>query len=657
MSNIPTTYENFIALSRYARWLEKEGRRETWGETVDRYVNFMVGHIQGTYATIIDPALVAEIRQAIFDRQVMPSMRALMTAGPALARDHIAAYNCSFIAVDSPRSFDEAMYILMCGTGVGYSVEAKYVDQLPIINEHFEDSTTVVVVEDSKAGWSRAFRELLALLWQGQIPQWDTHKVRPAGAPLKTFGGRASGPEPLEDLFRFAVNLFRNAAGRKLTPLEAHDLLCKVGEVVVVGGVRRSAMISLSDLGDFDMAKAKSGNWWETEGQRSLANNSAVYNVKPSLGQFLNEWGAIYESQSGERGIFNLAGNRKKAASIGRDAGKIAGTNPCGEIILRSNQFCNLTEVVIREDDTLVSLMEKVRLASILGTWQSTLTNFRYIRKIWKDNSEEERLLGVSLTGIFGNKLTNGGLGMEELTKALSSLRATARLVNTTWADELGIQRSAAITTVKPSGTVSQLTGVSSGIHPWHSDHYIRTVRADNKDPMTIFLKDSGIYNEADVMRPDSTTVFYFPKKAPEGAVTRNQLSAVQHLEIWKAYKENWTDHNPSVTVNVREEEWLEVASWVYKNWESVGGIAFLPFSDHIYQQAPYIDIDEAGYNEWLTKTPASVNWDVFPLYEIEDTTSGSQDLACVAGECEVVDLVKPDSVISSDMTIVEVDG
>jgi ribonucleoside-triphosphate reductase (thioredoxin) len=650
MSSIPTTYENFIALSRYARWQEEQGRRETWGETVDRFMNFMVPHIQGTYGKIIDPDLVEEIRDAIFNREVMPSMRALMTAGPALARDHIAAYNCSFIAVDSPRAFDEAMYILMCGTGVGFSVESRYVDQLPIVNEHFENSTTTIVVEDSKAGWARSFRELLALLWQGQIPEWDMSKVRPAGAPLKTFGGRASGPEPLHQLFDFSINLFVKAAGRRLTPLEAHDLLCKVGEVVVVGGVRRSAMISLSDLGDYDMAKAKSGNWWEAEGQRSLANNSAVYNQKPSFGQFLSEWGALYESQSGERGIFNLGGNKKKAASIGRDASKIAGTNPCGEILLRANQFCNLTEVVIRENDSFETLDRKVELAAILGTWQSTLTNFKYIRKIWKDNSEEERLLGVSLTGIFGNVLTNGNTGMDTLSSTLRRLRDRARNTNYDWADDLGIQRSAAVTTVKPSGTVSQLTGVSSGIHPWHSDYYIRTVRADNKDPMTIFLKDSGIYNEADVMRPDSTTVFYFPKKAPAGAVVRNDLTAVDHLEIWKAYKENWTDHNPSVTINVREDEWLEVAGWVWKNWDYVGGISFLPYSDHVYQQAPYIDITEAEYKDWVAKTPTSVNWDVFPLYEIEDTTSGSQDLACVAGECEVVDIVSSEnSVVSSE--------
>lgn len=640
------TYANFIALSRYARWVEAEGRRETWAETVDRYVDFMSDHITKTYSAP-QPELIESIRTAIFNREVMPSMRALMTAGPALARDHIAAYNCSFIAVDSPRAFDEAMYILMCGTGVGFSVEAQYVNLLPIVNEHFEQSTSVIVVEDSKAGWSRALRELLALLFQGQIPVWDVSKVRPAGEKLKIFGGRASGPAPLEDLFRFCIEKFKGAAGRKLTPLEAHDLMCKIGEVVVVGGVRRSALISLGDLSDYDMSKAKSGTWWQTEGQRSLANNSAVYNTKPGIGQFLTEWAAIYESQSGERGIFNLEGNRRQAKKSGRDHLKIAGTNPCGEIILRANQFCNLTEVVIRENDTPETLAYKVELATILGTWQSSLTNFRYIRKIWKDNSEEERLLGVSLTGIFGNTLMNGSEGIDKLEMVLSELREISHLVNAKEADRLGIQRSAAITTVKPSGTVSQLTGVSSGIHPWHNDFYIRTVRADNKDPMTIFLKDAGVPNEPDVMRPDSTTVFSFPKKAPEGALLRKNVSAIHHLNIWKTYKEFWTDHNPSVTINVRDNEWLEVAAWVHENWESVGGISFLPYSEHIYQQAPYQDITEDEYNQWVAKMPAKIDWNAFPLYEIEDSTTGSQDLACVSGECEVVDLVA--NVVSSE--------
>lgn len=641
MKTISDPYSNFIALSRYARWLEAEGRRETWGETVDRYIDFMQTHLKDNFDYSVDPELLEEVRTAILDRQVMPSMRALMTAGPALARDNIAGFNCAFLGVDSPRAFDEAMYILMCGTGVGFSVESKHVSKLPVVNEWFADSTSIITVEDSKAGWARAFRELLALLWQGQVPVWDVSKVRPAGARLKTFGGRASGPEPLEDLFRFAIRIFKGAAGRKLTSLECHDIMCKIGQVVVVGGVRRSAMISLSDLSDYEMSKAKSGAaWHETDKQRYLSNNSAVYNSKPPIGQFLEEWGKIIESNSGERGLFNLEGNKKKAQEIGRDHTKLEGTNPCGEIILRSNQFCNLSEVVIGPEDTEATLIKKVKIAAILGTWQSTLTNFRYIRKIWRDNSEEERLLGVSLTGIFGNELTNGRKGQYELETTLDHLRVMAHVVNAEWADKLGIQRSAAVTTVKPSGTVAQLVGVSSGIHPWHAEQYVRTVRADNKDPMTLFLKDSGFYWEPDHANPESGSVFYFPKQAPAGAVTRNDLSAVDHLNIWRTYKVHWTDHNPSVTINVREEEWIEVAAWVYENWNDVGGISFLPYSDHVYEQAPYTDATPAEYAEWVEKTPSSIDWAAFPLYEIEDTTTGSQELACVAGECEVVDLV-----------------
>lgn len=927
---IDDPYSNFIALSRYARWLEKEQRRETWGESVDRYVDFMVNHVEKTHK--LDRALVEEIRAAIFSRNVMPSMRALMTAGPALARDHVAAYNCfvgdtkvvtkeygsvslsdisgekvtaltsagwqgaqakyfgeqptqrvtfkpffdrtnhrvivdatpdhrwilvdgtettnlsvgdkvatkvaepvhgveydngvrhgiifgdgsvnsrsingnithhvrlcgqhkdemlsyfesysyppsydgdavaywtakanckefpvgqsdeyiagfiygwlladgnqirsesvkldsqfpgayewlvdhavyaglvvtgihynnkptnfgerknplaritlspskvmivdsiseldsqdvyclvvpetgdfvlssgiltgncSFIPVDSPRSFDEAMYILMCGTGVGFSVESEYVDLLPVINEHFEHTNTTIVVEDSKGGWARALREVLALLWQGQIPQWDVSKVRPAGAPLKTFGGRASGPEPLEDLFRFAIKIFQSAAGRKLKPIEAHDIMCKIGEVVVVGGVRRSAMISLSDLEDFDMSHSKSGSWWNTQPQRSLANNSAVYTEKPSIGQFMQEWRSLYESKSGERGIFNRSMAQRGAPR--RDGSKIAGTNPCGEINLRAYEFCNLTEVVVRDTDTVDTLRRKVELATIMGTWQSTLTNFKYIRKIWRDNTEEERLLGVSLTGQFGNEILNGSRGLGELENALTSLKSTAISTNEEWAGLLGIQSSVAITTVKPSGTVSQLTGVSSGMHPWHSEYYVRTVRADNKDPLTVFLKDAGVYNEPDVMRPQNTTVFSFPKKAPKNAITRDDLTAIQHLEIWRAYKIHWTEHNPSITVNVREHEWLEVAAWVYENWEDVGGISFLPYDDHTYQQAPYQAVTAAEYEQWVEKTPKSIDWSALPFYETEDTTAGSQTLACSGDSCEIVDLVSGETMV-----------
>ena len=637
--SISDPYRNFIHVSRYSRWMEEKGRRETWVETVDRYMDFMKNHLVKNYNYDENDIKFAQVRDAILNHKVMPSMRAMMTAGPALERDNIAAYNCSFIAVDSLRAFDEAMYILMNGTGVGFSVEQKYVNNLPVIAEEFYPTNTTIMVEDSKLGWAKSFKELLGLLTMGQIPEWDMSKVRPAGARLKTFGGRASGPEPLNDLFKFTVETFKIAKGRRLKSIEAHDLMCKIGEVVVVGGVRRSALISLSNLDDFEMAKAKSGQWWEQEPQRALANNSAVYNAKPNVAQFLREWRNLYESKSGERGIYNMDSVRKHIDKFGRrDSSKVMGTNPCGEILLRPNQFCNLTEVVIEANDTEDTLAEKVRLASILGTWQSTLSNFKYIRKTWKDNTEEERLLGVSLTGIFGNPLT--GTLHKNLAPMLASLRETAVETNVDEADLLGIEHSAAVTTVKPSGTVSQLTGVSSGIHPWYSKHYIRTVRADNKDPLTQFLKDFGVPNEPDVMKPDATTVFSFPIAAPKNAVVTEDLSAIDHLEVWKTYRTFWTEHNPSVTINVKEDEWVDVASWVYKNFDHIGGVSFLPASEHSYKQAPYQPISEKEYKEALAAMPKRIPWESLPLYELEDTTTGSQELACTSGACEVVDLV-----------------
>jgi ribonucleoside-diphosphate reductase alpha chain len=579
-----------------------------------------------------------EIRNAVIDHKIMPSMRALMTAGPALDRDHIAAYNCSFIAVDSPRAFDEAMYILMNGTGVGFSVEQKYMSLLPVVAEELYKTDTVIVVDDSKLGWAKSYKELIALLYQGQIPKWDLTKVRPAGARLKTFGGRASGPDPLDSLFRFTIDIFRNAAGRRIKSIEAHDLMCKIGEVVVVGGVRRSALISLSNLDDFEMAKAKSGQWWEDNGQRALANNSAVYNIKPNTAQFLREWRNLYESKSGERGIYNIESVRKHVDKFGRrDSSKVMGTNPCGEILLRPNEFCNLTEVVIEADDKIEDLAEKVRLATILGTWQSTLTNFKYIRKTWKDNCEEERLLGVSLTGIYGNKITS--TNNKDLPGILDSLREESVLTNSQEADKLGINPSLSITCVKPSGTVSQLTGVSSGIHPWYSEYYLRSVRGDNKDPLTSFLKDAGIPNEPDVMKPEDTTVFYFPIKAPKNSVLTKDLSAIDHLEMWKTYRKHWTEHNPSVTINVREDEWLRVGSWVYDNFDSIGGVSFLPSSEHTYKQAPYQEITKEEYEKSLSEMPTTIDWSVLSLYETVDTTTGSQELSCVAGACEYVSI------------------
>jgi ribonucleoside-diphosphate reductase alpha chain len=634
-------YRNFIAVSRYSRWIESKGRRETWSETVDRYIDFMKDHLVKNYDYKENDIKFAQVKEAILHHKVMPSMRSLMTAGPALERDNIASYNCSFIAVDSLRSFDEAMYILMNGTGVGFSVEQKYVNNLPVISEELYPTGTTIVVEDSKLGWAKAYKELIGLLVTGQIPNWDMSKVRPAGARLKTFGGRASGPEPLADLFRFTVEQFKIAAGRRLKPIEAHDIMCKVGEVVVVGGVRRSALISLSNLDDFEMAKAKSGQWWETEGQRALANNSAVYNAKPNTAQFLREWRNLYESKSGERGIYNMDSVRKHIDKFGRrDSSKVVGTNPCGEILLRANEFCNLTEVVIDASDTEETLKDKIRIATILGTWQSSLTNFKYIRKSWKDNCEEERLLGVSLTGIFGNPLT--GTRHKDLSAMLDRLRESSIETNKEEAEVLGINPSVAITTVKPSGTVSQLTGVSSGIHPWYSKYYIRTVRADNKDPLTAFLKDFDVPNEPDVMKVDSTTVFSFPIKAPKNAVVTEDISAIEHLEVWKVYRTHWTEHNPSVTINIKEDEWLDVGAWVFKNFDSIGGVSFLPASEHSYKQAPYQEITEEEYKELVAKMPKRIPWESLPLYELEDNTSGSQELACTAGSgsCEVVDLI-----------------
>jgi ribonucleoside-diphosphate reductase alpha chain len=636
---IADPYQNFIAVSRYSRWLEEESRRESWSETVDRYFTFMKEHMATEYPGVISDTTWLRLEKAVLNHEVMPSMRGLMTAGPALARENLAQFNCSFIAVDDVRAFDEALYILMNGVGLGFSVEQEYVSQLPTVNEHFENTQSTITIADSKAGWARAFRELLALLYQGQIPRIDPTNVRPAGARLKTFGGRASGPQPLIDLFDFTVEKFKNAAGRKLTPLECHDIMCKVGEVVVVGGVRRSALISQSDLNNFEMAKAKSGAWWEFEPQRALSNNSAVYYKKPSIGEFLTEWGALYESKSGERGIINMEGLKSSPYAPRRDLSKVQGLNPCAEILLRSKQLCNLTEVIVRPEDTLADLEDKVAIAAILGTIQSSLTNFKYLRKIWRDNCEEERLLGVSLTGQLGHTLLNGSQGFDRLAEALDVMREKAITTNGRYAKKMGINVSTAITTAKPSGTVSQLTSSSSGMHPWHSEFYIRTVRGDNKDPLTQFMKDVGIPHEPDVMKPEHTTVFSFPQKAPEGALTRKDLTAIEHLNVWKVYKQHWTEHNPSVTISVRENEWIEVANWVYENWEDVGGVSFLPYSEHTYKQAPYQDCTEADYYLAKAAMPEEIDWSMLSAYESYDTTSGSQTLSCTSGSCEIVDL------------------
>jgi len=647
--SLPTEYQSFIHLSRYARWDYDQRRRETWEETIDRYFNFFKEHLKENCNYDLTDKEIKEIRNAVVDLDVMPSMRCLMTSGEALKRENVAGYNCSYVKVDSPRSFDEILYILMNGTGVGFSVEEEYVNKLPSVAEEFYETESVIVVRDSKLGWAKALKELYAMLWMGQVPTWDLSKVRPAGSPLKTFGGRASGPEPLEDLFKFSINIFKNAAGRKLRPVEAHDLVCKIAEIVVVGGVRRSALISLSNLGDREMRYAKSGNWWETNVQRALANNSVNYKEKPDVGTFMREWLSLYDSKSGERGIYNSMSAKRTTEKLNqekdkdgqniirRDAREDFGTNPCSEIILRSREFCNLTECVVRGRDDVKSLKKKVRFATILGTWQSTLTNFKYLTGEWKRNCNEERLLGVSLTGIMDNADTNGSTG--GLDGRLRELRQEAIKTNKEWSEKLGIPQSAAITCVKPSGTVSQLVDSASGIHARHNPYYIRTVRGDNKDPITKFMKDQGFPCEPDVTKPNHTTVFSFPMKSPDGAVCRQDMTALEQLELWKTYQEHWCEHKPSVTISVKEEEWVDTASWVYNNFDDISGISFLPFSDHTYKQAPYQDCSEEEYQELYSKMPKNVDWTGLSDYEQQDYTAGSQELACSAGVCEVVDL------------------
>ena len=647
---LPTDYQTFIATSRYARWLEDEGRRETWSETVDRYITNVVGK----YATAL---VQQELRDAILNLEVMPSMRSLMTAGAAAAKDNTSMYNCSYLAVDRPIAFDEAMYILLNGTGVGFSVERDYVSKLPEIPNDLFPSDTVVSIKDSKAGWAKGLRQVLALLWAGEIPRWDVSKVRPAGARLKTFGGRASGPAPLVDLFNFAVATFKTASGRRLSSIECHDIMCKIGEVVVVGGVRRSALISLSNLSDDRMRHAKSGAWWTNEPQRALANNSVGYTEKPDMNSFMREWLALVESQSGERGIFNREAARKQAAKNGRrEDNEHFGTNPCSEIILRSAGVCNLSECVVRATDDIKDLERKVRLATILGTIQCTYTHFPYLSKRWTDNANKERLLGVSLTGIMDNPLmTNANAGLKQV---LTHLKQVAIDTNKEWAAKIGVAQSAAITCVKPSGTVSQLCNSSSGLHPRHSPYYIRTVRGDNKDPLTQFLIDQGIPNEPSAMQPDSTTVFSFPTKSPTAAVCTSDVPAIEQLKTWLMYQRHFCEHKPSVTINVKSVEWMAVGAFVFEHFDEMSGVSFLPFDEHTYQQAPYQTCDKTeikyvvdadgqvtdkilthSYESMMELMPESIDWTKLSAYEKEDNTSGSQTLACSGDVCEMVDI------------------
>ena len=637
--NYMNDYQRFIALSRYARWIEEKNRRETWEETVSRLINYFKYHTEHNLEVSIDDGMWKQIKVGIVSLNIMPSMRAMMTAGPALDREHIAGYNCSYIPIDNPKAFDEVLYILMNGTGVGFSVERQYINSLPTIpDREFEHTEDVISVADSKEGWARAFRDLISYLYTCRIPKVDVNKIRPSGARLKTFGGRASGPQPLVDLFDFTINKFKEASGRKLNSLECHDIVCKTGEVVVVGGVRRSALISLSNLSDYRMREAKTGQWWETNPERALANNSAVYTDLPDTGTFMNEWLSLYQSKSGERGLFNRQSAQIKAAQNGRRNADVEfGTNPCSEIILRPNQFCNLTEVVCRKGDTKTTLRNKIKLATILGTIQSTLTNFGYLRKRWINNTEEERLLGVSLTGIMDCELLNGTT--EKLPNTLEYLRNVAVETNKEWAKKLGIPQSTAITCVKPSGTVSQLVDSSSGIHARHNPHYIRTVRADNKDPLTQLMISVGVPHEADHLNIDTTTVFSFPMKSPTKAICRNDLSAIEQLKLWKTYAEHWCEHKPSVTISVKEKEWVSVGAWCWDNFNYLSGVSFLPHTDHSYKQAPYQDVDQTEYNSLMKQMPKDIDWSKLSDIEKEDTTTGTQELSCTAGVCELVDI------------------
>lgn len=623
-----TDYQRLIAASRYARWREHDGRREFWDETVARYAWYWADK------GLIDASMAREIQQGIENLDVMPSMRALWTAGEALDRDACAGYNCAFLSVDDPRAFDEALYVLCCGTGLGFSVERQEIHKLPDVAEAFHDTDTTIVVADSKIGWAKAYRQLIAMLYAGEVPQVDYSRIRPAGARLKTFGGRASGPQPLMDLFDFTVRTFKGAAGRKLNSIECHDIMCKVGEIVVVGGVRRSAMISLSNVSDDRMRKAKSGAWWNEHGQRALANNSAAYTERPDFQVFQDEMRSLYDSFSGERGIFNREAAKKKAAKYGRrDAEQIMGVNPCAEILLRSGQMCNLTEVVIRSSDTLETLKDKVKLATIMGTLQSTLTDFRYLRSKWKKNCEEERLLGVSFTGICDHPVLSKT--SQKAAQWLSELREYSIEVNQLWATYLGINPSTAITTVKPSGTVSQLVDSASGIHPRYSPYYIRTVRQDNKDPMTQFLKDQGVPHEPCVMKPDTTTVFSFPMKSPKGAVTVDDMGTVEQLELAKQYGEHWAEHTVSLTAYYTDSSWFDLCSWAYNNWDFMIGMSFLPHDGGSYKQAPYQACSQQEYKDRLKSMP-EIDWTKLPDYEKEDTTEGAKTLACSGSSCEL---------------------
>lgn len=628
-------FQEFVVTRSYCKWRDDLNRRETWGECVDRYYDYFTERF---------PEIVGDewndIRKSTTDREVFPSMRALMTAGSAAEVDDTCLYNCSYLPINSIRAFSDVLYILCCGTGVGFSCEKMETSQLPDIPSIQRDDKMVIKVPDSRKGWADSLKELMSALYIGIHPTWDTSEVRPKGARLKTFGGRASGPEPLERLFKFVVNLFYEAEGRKLMPIEVHDIVCMIGEIVISGGVRRSALISLSDLDDREMAKAKSGAWWETSGHRALSNNSAVYTAKPSMGRYMEEWSSLYDSHSGERGICNREAMDKIATTAGRESCNW-GTNPCSEIILRPKQFCNLTEVVIRPYDNKTSLKRKVRQAAILGTIQSACTRFTYLDADWKKNCEDERLLGISFTGIYDSKLMSdptSGLAI-----LLDELRTIAKETNREWADKLGISYAKSLTCCKPSGTTSCVAGTSSGIHPRYSDYYIRRVRIDTDNPLCVFMKDNGLPNEIDLHHPDTTTIFAFPTKAPENSYTYKNYNPIDHLELWMHYQKHWCDHKPSVTINYTDDSFMDIGQWVFNNWDWVSGISFLPHTDHVYEQAPFEEISEEAYLESIKQVPNDIDWSRLSSYEVEDTTVNSHSLACTGGACELVDLVETD--------------
>ncbi|MDA0320449.1 MAG: recombinase [Proteobacteria bacterium] len=626
--NAAKTMEEYVYISKYSKFLHDQNRRETWAETVKRYkANVLDRHLSNEMAEII--------ARAILNLEVVPSMRMLATAGPALDRDNVCGYNCAYKAITQPRDFSDALFILSSGTGMGYSVEKKYISQLPKVPSSVKMDEVSFTVQDSREGWQEAVQFAMEEGFLGNIYEYDLSLLRPEGAILKTFGGRSSGPEPLRKTLNYINDLFKKAAGRQLTSLECHDLMCMIASCIVAGGVRRSAMISLGDIDDVEMRNAKNWSLGAFPEERHSANNSYVTNGTPSKEEFEAEWSAMVAGKSGERGIFNRASAKAQAEKFGRKVADF-GCNPCSEILLVDDgQFCNLSEVIIRADDDFYDLKRKVELATIIGTVQSTFTHFPALPKNWTDNCEEERLLGVSMTGIMDNPLTNGVLA--GLPGRLNELRNFAIDTNKKWAEKLGISAAASVTCVKPSGSVSALTGTASGIHSRWSDYYIRRTIQSNADPLTQLMIDEGIPHEPSATKPDLETVFSFPIASPLGAVTNGTRSAIEQMEMWLTYQRNWTTHKVSATISVKSDEWDDLAKFVYDHFDEIAGVSFLPYDDHAYVQAPYEQISAEKYEELNLAFPISVNWSRLPEFEIEDTTKASQELACTGGACEIL--------------------